>query len=91
MLNIIPFYSALNKPSLFMGGERELMMMGLLLAFLVVYVNFSFLSLVLSVVIWLLISTALRMMAKSDPIMSKIYTRQLKYQKYYRAKASAFA
>lgn len=90
-LNTIPIYSALNKPNLFLGGEREWMMISFVIAFLVFYVNPGFLNFILSLAIWLFLSAALRMMAKKDPRMTKIYARHIRYQKYYRANASAFA
>ncbi len=91
MLKVIPFYSALNKPNLFMGGEREWMMLSFVIAFIVIYAKPSVVNAILSAVIWLVLSTSLRMMAKKDPIMTKIYKRHLRYAKYYRAKPSAFA
>jgi len=89
-LQRIPVYQALNKPMLFMGGERELMMMSGLLSLTMIFVGMTFQSAILGIVSWVITSTALRMMAKKDPLMSKIYIQHLKYQKYYRAKPSAF-
>jgi len=86
----IPFYQALNKPPFFMGGERELMMMSGLMSAAMIFVGLTFQSISLGIASWIVTSTALRMMAKKDPLMSKIYMRQLKLQKYYRAKSSIF-
>lgn len=91
MLITVPFYSALNKPFLLLGGERELMVLAMLISFLVAYVNPSLVNIVIGIVLWVAMSILLRMMAKVDPIMSKIYRRYIKYKKYYRAVASAAA
>ncbi len=92
MLVKVPIYQALNKPFLLFGGERELMIIVLLIPFLLIYLEpFAVFNWVAAISIWIILSTILRMMAKADPLMSKIYIRQLKYQKYYRAVASASA
>lgn len=38
---------------------------------------------VIGLVLWLICVYGLRKMAKSDPEMSKVYLRQLKYRNYY--------
>lgn len=86
MLNTVPLYSALYKPFLFMGGEREPMVMAALLSFVVVYINpFNPFNLSVGVLLWIFMSYVLRTMAKNDPLMSKIYRRQVQYQKFYSA------
>lgn len=89
-LNAIPLYSALSKPNLFMGAERELIMMLALISLTMIFVALSLQSLILGVAIWFIVSFFLRSMAKSDPIMSKIYVQQLKYQKFYPAHSTPF-
>jgi len=91
MLKCVPIYSALNKPMLFMGGERELMMLSALISLTLIFVALSTQSVILGIVLWIILSTLLRIMAKKDPLMSKIFIRQSKYQKFYRAVASAAA
>ncbi|MDD5406956.1 MAG: conjugal transfer protein TrbD [Sulfurovaceae bacterium] len=91
MLHTIPIYRALNKPMLFMGGERELMMLAALVSLTLIFVALSVQSAILGIVLWLFAAAVLRMMAKKDPLMSKIFVRQARYKKYYRAVASATA
>jgi len=91
MLITIPIYSALNKPQLFMGGERELMMMTALISIALIFSVMTIQSAILGIGVWFSVSMLLRMMAKKDVLMSKIFIRQAKYQKYYRAVASAAA
>lgn len=88
-LKELPIYSSLNKPILIAGGERDLMLFSSLIAFAMIFVAMSWQSAFLGVTLWLFLSMVLRMMAKKDPLLSKIYTRQIKYQKYYPAVASA--
>lgn len=91
MLKAVPIYSALNKPQLFMGGERELTMLLALVSAMLIFSAATFVTAILGILLWFGVLVLLRMMAKKDPLMSKIYKRQTKYQKYYRAKPSAYA
>ncbi len=89
-LDIIPIYSSLNRPLLIMGGERELMMLISLISLTMIFVALSFQSAILGLIIWFVFSSILRMMAKTDPLLSKIYKRQFNYQKYYPALPTPF-
>lgn len=89
-LDIIPIYSALNRPLLVMGGERELMMLVALVSLTMIFVALSLQSAFLGIFIWFSLSYILREMAKTDPILSKIYKRQFNYQKYYPALPTPF-
>ena len=89
-LDIIPIYSSLNRPLLIMGGERELMMLIALISLTMIFVALSFQSAILGLLIWFVFSSILQMMAKTDPLLSKIYKRQFNYQKYYPAFPTPF-
>jgi type IV secretion system protein VirB3 len=89
-LDIIPIYSSLNRPLLIMGGERELMMLIALISLTMIFVALSFQSAILGLIIWFVFSSVLRMMAKTDPLLSKIFKRQFNYQKYYPALPTPF-
>lgn len=91
MLATASFYSALNKPQMFMGGERELMMMTALISLALIFQGMTWATAFAGIVMWVVLASLIRMMAKRDPLMSKIFIRQSRYKKYYRAKASAFA
>ena len=89
-LQAIKVHSSLNKPNLLLGGERELMLMVGLLSALMIFIAMTWQTLIIGVVLWIILSMLLRMMAKSDPLMSKIYLRQLKYKDFYMAHSSPF-
>lgn len=80
----VQIYRALNRPNLFMGGERKLVQS--LLAFLGVVVVSNPASLptwaIVGTVYFLCLS-GLRKLAKKDPMFSRIYQRQLRLQPYY--------
>jgi type IV secretion system protein VirB3 len=88
-LTELPFYTALNKPLLLAGGERELMMMSGLVSLTLIFVALSLQSAIIGIALWLFLSTVLRMMAKKDPMMSKVYVENMKYKKFYPALMSA--
>lgn len=79
----VPIYSALNKTNLFMGGERELMLFTGLISFTLIFTGMTIITFVVGVALWLFVSIGLRMMAKKDPIMSKVYMRQIHYASFY--------
>lgn len=77
------FHRALHRPQLIMGGERELMLFSMLIAAGLIVSALNFIATVIGISIWVVCVWALRKMAKSDPSLSKIYIRQLKYGNYY--------
>ena len=80
---LTPFHRALHRPQQIMGGERELMLFSMLIAGGLVVSALNLVATVIGLVLWLICVYGLRKMAKSDPEMSKVYLRQLKYRNYY--------
>lgn len=83
-------YGALNRPNLLFGGERELMLFSGLISVTLIFLAMQPLTIAIGAILWLFLSTALRMMAKADPEMSKIYLKQLHHQKLYPAHSTPF-
>lgn len=84
------FHRALHRPNLFLGGERELVMFAALLAGGLAISAQNMPAAIVCIAIWFVTIGLLRMMAKADPYMSKIYLRQLQYQAYYPARSRPF-
>lgn len=80
---LTPFHRALHRPQQIMGGERELMLFSMLITGGLVVSALNLVATVIGLVLWLICVYGLRKMAKSDPEMSKVYLRQLKYRNYY--------
>lgn len=78
-----PFHRALHRPQQIMGGERELMLFSMLIAGGLIVSALNLVATMLGLTIWMICVHGLRKMAKSDPEMSKVYIRQLKYAPYY--------
>ena len=89
-LKSIKIHSALNKPNLLMGAERELILVVGLFSAMMVFIALTWETFIVGIVMWIVITTLLRMMAKADPLMSKVYLRQLKYNSFYPAHSTPF-
>jgi type IV secretion system protein VirB3/type IV secretion system protein VirB4 len=83
---MLPIHQSLHRHSHVMGAEREPVMVSALLAMLVGVGGFSIISAVTALVFWITAIISLRAMAKSDPIMSKVWMRHIKQQAFYAAK-----
>tara|TARA_B110000879_G_scaffold212755_1_gene310722 strand:- start:9378 stop:9677 length:300 start_codon:yes stop_codon:yes gene_type:complete len=89
-LRTVPIRRCGNRPNLFMGGDRELVMFSGLLSAILVLATQDFMAIGMGLVIWFFAIRSLRMMAKADPFMRSVYLKQRKYQKYYPARSTPF-
>jgi type IV secretion system protein TrbD len=89
-LRSIPIRRCGNRPSLFMGGDRELVMFSGLLSAILIFAAQDWLAAFAGLIMWFLSLKGLRLMAKSDPYMRAIYLRQRRYQAYYSARSTPF-
>ncbi|MEI8703222.1 conjugal transfer protein TrbD (plasmid) [Mesorhizobium mediterraneum] len=78
-------HRALSRPNLLMGADRELVLLTGLASVILIFVVLTWYAALFGVAIWLLAVAALRMMAKSDPMMRRVYIRHISYKPYYRA------
>jgi type IV secretory pathway TrbD component len=80
VLRRTPFYRVLYRPPLVLGGEREPV---LALACALMVYGFYLVPMIVAVCLWFGGIGAFRLMAKADPFMTKIYTRQWSYKSHY--------
>jgi type IV secretory pathway TrbD component len=78
-----PFFRVLHRPRLFLGGEREPTMMMAIVAAGLAVSGQNVVTLIVAAVLWFGCIGVFRQVAKSDPQMSRVYMRQLKYRGYY--------
>lgn len=76
-------HRALSRPNLLMGADRELLLFTGLVAIILIFVVLTLYSALFGIAIWFVIVGALRMMAKSDPLMRHVYVRHLRYRHHY--------
>lgn len=81
-------HRALSRPNLLMGADRELVLLTALAAIILIFVVLTWYAALFGIAIWLVAVAALRMMAKSDPLMRRVYLRHISYKTSYRATSS---
>ncbi|MHC2762884.1 type IV secretory pathway TrbD component [Bradyrhizobium liaoningense] len=59
-----------------------------LAAVILIFVVLTWYAAILGAAIWIVVVAALRMMAKADPMMRRVYARHIAYRPYYRATAT---
>lgn len=79
-----PIHRALSRPMLLFGAERELVLLTGLVAVILIFVILTLISALLGTAIWVVLVGLLRMMAKADPLMRRVYLRHIKYRPHYR-------
>jgi type IV secretion system protein VirB3 len=78
-------HRSLHRPQQLQGGEREPMLFTYLLSVTLIVSTLNLVGITTGVVFYFICVFALRKMAKADPVMSKIYQRQVRYRRYYAA------
>lgn len=81
-------HRALSRPNLLMGADRELVLLTALAAVILIFVVLTWYAALLGIAVWLVAIAALRMMAKADPLMRRVYIRHIFYKTFYRATSS---
>lgn len=77
--------SSLTQPVLLLGGERMPVVITFVLFFIIILSDISILKTILGFVFLSISLALLRLMAKIDPQLIRIYLRRLQYQPFYPA------
>lgn len=83
-------YSALNKPNLIFGMDRELILMTGVISFALFFTGLTMVTTFMAIILLFINSFFLKMMAKADPQMRHIFIKQLQYAKFYYARSTPF-
>jgi type IV secretion system protein TrbD len=86
----IPIRRAGNRVHLFLGGDRELVMMSAVVAGALIFTAMSWDATIFGVLLWLFALFSLRLMAKADPMLRSVYLRHRQYAGYYPPRATPF-
>lgn len=89
-LRRIPIRRSGHRENLFLGGDRELVMLSGLITFMLVVVAQRALMTVLGILFWFAAIYVTRLMAKSDAKLRHVYMRHRLYANYYPARATPF-
>ena len=89
-LRTIAIRRAGNRSSLFMGGDRELVMLTGVMAFALIFSAAELRASVVGIALWMAALFVFRLMAKADPRMRQVYLRHRRYAAYYPPRATPF-
>ncbi len=89
-LRLTPLHRAGNRPNLFLGGDRELVMFTGVVSFALVFAAQEWAATIFGISLWLIALYLFRLMAKSDPLLRFVYLRNRRYQPYYPARSTPF-
>ncbi len=78
-------HRALSRPNLLMGADRELVLITGLAAIILIFVVLTVYSAFFGIAVWIVVVAVLRMMARADPMMRRVYIRHIAYKPSYRA------
>ena len=81
-------HRALSRPNLLMGADRELVLVTGLASIILIFVVLTWISALFGLAVWTVIVGLLRMMAKADPLMRRVYLRHITYRPHYRPTSS---
>ncbi len=87
----VPIHEALNRPILMLGGERNLVLMLLIVAGVFIFSLAKLWAAAVGISLWVVGQWALSRAASYDDQLSKTGPRSLKYRRYYPAQATPFA
>lgn len=81
-------HRALSRSNQLMGADRELVLLTGLATVILIFVVLTWFSVLFGIAIWIAVIGALRMMAKADPMMRRVYLRHVGYKRSYRPTSS---
>jgi len=90
-LREVPFNQSANRPNLLLGADRELVLLGVLIAVALGFSLASWWGLVLAVAWWTASIAVLKRMGKADPILRQVYMRHIRYRSFYPAKSGLYS
>ena len=87
----IVIHQSANRPNQILGGDRELVLLTLLVSFSLAFSLATFWGVGLSVGFWIASVAILQRMGKADPMLRQVYLRHIRYRPFYWAKSALFS
>lgn len=84
-------HQSANRPNLLLGGDRELVLVTIMIAVGLAFSLASWWGIGLAVGFWLGAVGILQRMGKADPLLRHIYLRHIRYLAFYPAKSGLHA
>jgi type IV secretion system protein TrbD len=87
----ITIHQSANRPNQILGGDRELVLVSVLVAVSLAFSLASLWGVALSVGFWVGAVAVFQRMGKADPMMRNVYMRHIRYRSFYPAKSGLFS
>ena len=84
-------HQSANRPNQILGGDRELVLVGAMIAVSLAFSLGTWWGIGVSVGFWLAAVAVLQRMGKADPMFRQIYIRHIRYRTFYPAKSGLFS
>lgn len=83
----VVFHQSANRPTLLLGGDREMVLCAIAIAALIAFALLSLWGFILAIVFWVIAVAILSRMGKADPLLRQVYLTHIRYQSYYPAQS----
>lgn len=87
----VAIHQSANRPNQILGGDRELVLVAMLVAVSLAFSLASFWGVGVSIGFWVASVAVLQRMGKADPMMRHIYMRHIRYKPFYPAKSGVLS
>ena len=87
----VAIHQSANRPNQLLGGDRELVLVAILIAVSLAFSLASLWGIGLSIGFWVAAIAVFQRMGKADPMMRQIYLRHIRYRTFYPAKGGLFS
>ena len=84
-------HQSANRPNQILGGDRELVLLTILVSVSLAFSLATLWGLGLAVGFWIGAIAVLQRMGKADPMLRQIYMRHNRYRAFYPAKSGLFS
>lgn len=83
----IAIHQSANRPNQILGGDRELVLVSILIAVSLAFSLATWWGIALSLIFWVGSVAIFQRMGKADPMMRQVYLRHIRYRPFYPAKS----
>ena len=87
----IVIHQSANRPNQILGGDRELVLLTILISVSLAFSLATWWGVGLSILFWLTAIAVLQRMGKADPLLRQVYLRHIRYRSFYPAKSGLYA
>jgi type IV secretory pathway TrbD component len=87
----IVIHQSANRPNQILGGDRELVLLTILVSISLAFSLATLWGFALAVAFWIGTIAVLQRMGKADPMLRQAYMRHIRYRSFYPAKSGLFS